>query len=273
MLPNLEIGGFTLQWYWLFQALALTVSLSFLICKLHTNVQTRRTGAYYAFLILALLVIGYAGARLLAVIDFFTFTGAFDDWKVFMMSFSMGGFRWYGTLLAVGLLVLVLLHRTRREDLAMAGDALGLCLCLLTAIVKNGCLFSGDGCYGLPTALPWGMEFPYGAAPTLLPVHPTPLYDSLFHFILFVILLKSLKRTKAPGLHFYLFLMSTSVFNVLLELIRTNPEVVWGLTLPQLTYILLFMIALIGFLSLQRKKSVVLHRYLKLSHKILRHEY
>ena len=32
---------------------------------------------------------------------------------------------------------------------------------------RGGCELSGDGCYGIPTDLPWGMAYPNGLVPTL----------------------------------------------------------------------------------------------------------
>ena len=42
---------------------------------------------------------------------------------------------------------------------------------------RLGCLLSGDGDYGVPTTLPWGMSFPNGIVPTMERVHPTPVYE------------------------------------------------------------------------------------------------
>jgi prolipoprotein diacylglyceryltransferase len=44
-------------------------------------------------------------------------------------------------------------------------------------IGRIGCLLSGDGDYGKPTSLPWGMSFPNGLVPTTERVHPTPIYE------------------------------------------------------------------------------------------------
>lgn len=68
----------------------------------------------------------------------------------------------------------------------------------------------------------------------LLPAHPTPLYDSLFHLLLFVALLRLAKRGR-PGTAGWLFFWATAVFNVALEFIRINPAVGFGLTLSQWT--------------------------------------
>src|SRR5215813_15521642 len=52
------------------------------------------------------------------------------------------------------------------------------------AVGRIGCLVSGDGDYGTPTSLPWGMSFPNGLVPTTQRVHPTPIYELLAALII-----------------------------------------------------------------------------------------
>ena len=59
----------------------------------------------------------------------------------------------------------------RTLDLAAPAAAIGY------GLGRIGCFLSGDGCYGIPTKLPWGMSFPHGIDPIYVRVHPTPLYE------------------------------------------------------------------------------------------------
>ena len=45
-------------------------------------------------------------------------------------------------------------------DIASPAAAVGY------GVGRIGCLISGDGDYGTPTSLPWGMSFPNGLVPT-----------------------------------------------------------------------------------------------------------
>jgi len=47
------------------------------------------------------------------------------------------------------------------------------------AVGRIGCLLSGDGDYGIPTTLPWGMSFAHGIVPTPpgCLCTPTPIYE------------------------------------------------------------------------------------------------
>ena len=90
--------------------------------------------------------------------------------------FDRAGFAWFGGLL-VGIAVLVWAGRQAKIgglgmlDLASPAVAVGY------GVGRLGCLISGDGDYGIPTHLPWGMSFPHGLVPTTQRVHPTPIYE------------------------------------------------------------------------------------------------
>ena len=64
---------------------------------------------------------------------------------------------------------------------AGGADAIGMGLAIGYAIGRIGCQLAGDGDYGGPTDLPWGMAYPDGVVPTFEKVHPAPLYETLGH--------------------------------------------------------------------------------------------
>ena len=74
----------------------------------------------------------------------------------------------------------------------------------------GGCELSGDGCYGIPTDLPWGMAYPNGLVPTLDFVHPTPIYEMIQMVCIFGILL-ALRDRLRPGRIFGLYLVLMAV--------------------------------------------------------------
>jgi phosphatidylglycerol:prolipoprotein diacylglycerol transferase len=86
------------------------------------------------------------------------------------------GFAWFGGLLA-GFAAYAWLAGMRRIPLLEMFDAGSPAAALGYGIGRIGCLLSGDGDYGVPTSLPWGMSFPNGLVPTTERVHPTPLYE------------------------------------------------------------------------------------------------
>jgi phosphatidylglycerol:prolipoprotein diacylglycerol transferase len=69
-------------------------------------------------------------------------------------------------------------------------------------IGRIGCLLAGC-CYGQPTTMPWGLQYPSDHAGTIaahgLALHPTPLYMSLGVFALWLGLVWLIRRQAKPG--------------------------------------------------------------------------
>ena len=102
-------------------------------------------------------------------------------------------------------------------------------------IGRIGCQLAGDGDYGVPTDLPWGMAYPNGVVPTDEIVHPTPVYETLLGVTSFGVLY-SVRRSleSRPGLLFCLYLILSGASRYGVETIRLNPIVAWGWTGAQL---------------------------------------
>src|SRR5438876_502517 len=144
---------------------------------------------------------------------------------------SRFGFAWFGGFLG-GFIALLFLARRfgipalEFMDLCSPAAAVGY------AIGRIGCLLSGDGDYGVPTALPWGMSFPNGVVPTTERVHPTPLYEFLAWMLLALALWKLgsgaiRKGERTGGRIFSYYLILTGIARFLVELIRVNPRLVF----------------------------------------------
>lgn len=89
---------------------------------------------------------------------------------------SRGGMSWFGGFtggIAAGLLVMVWRRLPMLAILAAATPGLAVG----QALGRVGCFLVGDD-YGRPTQLPWGVAFPQGLPPTVVPVHPTQLYEA-----------------------------------------------------------------------------------------------
>jgi len=117
---------------------------------------------------------GILGAKLYHVLEspseFFA-----DPWHEF---FSQFGFAWFGGLIA-GFVAFVWLARRSKVPLIEMLDAGSPAAAIGYGVGRIGCFLSGDGDYGIPTSLPWGMSFPNGLVPTDQRVHPTPIYEFL----------------------------------------------------------------------------------------------
>jgi len=168
---------------------------------------------------------------------------------------SRFGFAWFGGFLG-GFVALLFLARRfgipalEFMDLCSPAAAVGY------AIGRIGCLLSGDGDYGVPTALPWGMSFPNGVVPTTERVHPTPLYEFFIWLAVAAILWQMGKKAaigaRPKGEIFCAYLILTGVARFLIEFIRINPRSFFGLSNAQ-TASLVSMV--VGFILLWRIKS------------------
>jgi hypothetical protein len=155
--PFIHLGPITLGTYGLLVATALLVSYFVLRADF-----LRRALAIDAETVVGITgLAGLVGARLYHLMEspreFFA-----DPWPLL---FSTMGFAWFGSVIA-GFIALVLLARHYKIGFLTMLDAASPAAALGYGVGRIGCLISGDGDYGKPTTLPWGMSFPNGIVPT-----------------------------------------------------------------------------------------------------------
>jgi phosphatidylglycerol:prolipoprotein diacylglycerol transferase len=197
---------------------------------------------------------GLVGSRLYHLLE--TPTEFFaDPWP---QLFSTMGFAFFGAVIGGFLALLFLAWRFRIRpllllDVASPAGALGY------GIGRMGCLISGDGDYGIPTSLPWGMSFPNGIVPTNERVHPTPIYEFLVAVVIFWILWRLGERafrTHAPyGTVFAAYLVLTGIARFLVEIIRINPRTFYGLTNAQTASVVSIVAGVILLVSARRASA------------------
>ncbi len=150
--------------------------------------------------------------------------------------FSRSGFAWFGGFLGV-LFALYLLARKYKFSYLAILDVCAPAAAIGYAVGRIGCLTSGDGDYGTPTSLPWGMSFPNGLVPTTQRVHPTPIYEAIAATLIFWYLwrqgAKSLRGPRPVGEVAALYLIWMGVERFLVEFIRINPRSFFGLSNAQ----------------------------------------
>src|SRR5712664_2121996 len=208
---------------------------------------------------------GLAGSRLYHLLetpaDFFA-----DPWP---QLFSTMGFAFFGAVIGGFLALLYLARRFKMHPLLML-DAASPAGALGYGIGRIGCLISGDGDYGIPTSLPWGMSFPNGIVPTTERVHPTPIYEFLAAVVIFVYLwrlgARSLRKPMPAGEVFASYLVLTGLARFLVEFIRINPRSVLGMSNAQAVSLISFVAG--GALFWVVKRRFQQHKL----HPILRHK-
>lgn len=145
------------------------------------------------------------------------------------------GFAWFGGLIAG---ILALLWQSRGAGLTKLGmlDLASPAAAIGYGVGRLGCLTSGDGDYGIPTNLPWGMSFPNGLVPTTQRVHPTPIYELIAAFVIGWILWKrsSPQTKRAAGEITGEYLVLSGIARFLVEFIRINPKIYWGMSNAQM---------------------------------------
>jgi prolipoprotein diacylglyceryltransferase len=144
-------------------------------------------------------------------------------------------------------------YSLRTGDLFAPAVALGM------AVGRIGCLLTELP--GTPTGSSYGISLDPAAAerlgaPARVPLHPSFVYEIVFHVLAFALLWGWLRhRLTAPGETLTLYLAAYGVFRFLVEFVRGN-EVVWGgLTRPQL-FLLITLPFLLARVAWQLRRGV-----------------
>jgi phosphatidylglycerol---prolipoprotein diacylglyceryl transferase len=250
MIPYLHIGPLSLPTFGLMVATALMVASYILQADFR-----RRAIHTDAFLIIGIAgLAGIVGARLYHLLEspaeFFA-----DPWPQLISRF---GFAWFGGFLGGFTALLILARREKISTLTFL-DACSPAAAVGYAIGRIGCLLSGDGDYGIPTSLPWGMSFPNGVVPTTERVHPTPLYEffvwMLIAFVLWRIGAGFLRQNKPSGRVFCAYLVLTGVARFLVEFIRLNPRSFFGMSNAQTASLASVLLGLVLFFFFLPKEA------------------
>lgn len=235
MHPYIHLGPLTLWSYGLMMGVGL--SLGYLFGD--ADFKRRGVAIPMGVFLSAMAVAGLIGAKLdnALVVQWHTLRIdplAFDWAKV-----VWGGYTWFGGVLG-GVVAAVLLANLYKIPALKVLDvapvaSLGL------ACGRVGCFLAGDGDYGIPTSLPWGISFPNGIVPTRVPVHPTPLYEISYALVIFVVLWRrgrpgSYERTW-QGSQLALYLFWTGLCRFTVEFLSRNARVFAGMSEAQLVSI------------------------------------
>jgi len=191
------------------------------------------------------LVFGLVGAK---VFD------AFENWDSFIKDpssiFSAEGLTFYGGLICAALAIWWY-ARKHKIGFWHLNDAAAPALMLAYSTGRIGCHVSGDGDWGIVNNRPnpfswlpdwmWSYTYPNNVArmdqdnpipgctdkfcfQLAEPHFPTPFYETVICFILFLILWSFRKRLKIPGTLFALYLILNGVERFLIEKIRVNTK-------------------------------------------------
>jgi phosphatidylglycerol---prolipoprotein diacylglyceryl transferase len=171
---------------------------------------------------LTLALAAFVGGTLSAKLPFvLTADAAFWDWTAWAADGKTITTGLIGAYLSVEIVKLILGIR------AKTGDGLAIPLAIALAVGRWGCFVNGC-CAGEPTSLPWCVDFGDGVCR-----HPTQIYESIFHAIWAVILVRLNQRDVLRYQRLKLYLLAYCAFRFAIEFIRVEPKWLWGMTYYQ----------------------------------------
>jgi phosphatidylglycerol:prolipoprotein diacylglycerol transferase len=216
------------------------------------------------------IIPGIIGARLWFVLfppvtliekghDFNWFMQNFFNLQEGAIAIWSGGLSIFGAVLGGGLGAYLYMRRNKLNygvwlDIAAVAIPLG-------QAIGRWANYVNQELYGTPTSLPWGITIattkrvaPYTSTieyPTTTLFHPLFLYESLWCFLAFIVLLNIYQRYRSrlrPGDIFLLFVAQYSLIRFLLEFLRVEVAYVPGTTInsSQVATIITFVLS-IGF--------------------------
>lgn len=192
---------------------------------------------------------GLVGSRVLSFVD---------DWAGFIAHplsfvFTGAGFVFYGGLIGGFLTVSVVIWQ-RGLPYWRVTDCIAPALAIGQAIGRIGCQLAGDGDWGIPTTVPWGMSYPNAIIgweewtranelPIDVRVHPAPVYETLGYGLVFLVLWTRRRSPHPDGHILWLYLLLSGAVRFLVEFIRINPRIAFGLSEAQFISLALMVIA------------------------------
>jgi phosphatidylglycerol:prolipoprotein diacylglycerol transferase len=259
MFPEIvTIGPFTVYSY------GLMLGIAFITASMILSKEFERknlTSNFATEITLLAMIFGVVGSKLFHL---------FENWSEFLsdpigMAFSAGGLTFYGGLIVAALSIYIYSKKKKISFLYVA-DAASPSLAIAYGIGRIGCHLAGDGDYGIPTTLPWGTNyengivkpsrmfqgseyavgFPDGIMPDNTPLHPTPIYEFLVALLIFSILWKLRKSDWVQGRLFMVYLILSGIARLLVEFIRLNPRLIFGLSEAQLISVGLILVGVVA---------------------------
>jgi len=231
--------------------------LRFIACLLPSRPEARRRGLSPDIpldLGVWVLIAGVAFARAIYVLL---------DWEFFsarpfevLYVWREGGLSFHGGLLG-GILAGIVFAWRRKLSFWTIADTIAPGLALGYGIARFGCLLNGC-CYGAPTDLPWGVQFPRWPDSEIMtaPLHPTQIYSALGSWIILAVLMAFRRRLAASGQLFLLYLMLYAPMRSVVEIFRRgySAQVLFdGVTEAQAASAVIFLFAFVGFVIRGRR--------------------
>jgi phosphatidylglycerol:prolipoprotein diacylglycerol transferase len=235
--------GMEVRWYGILIALAILLAAMIMMKRAPRHDLT--SDGVLDILIIAIPA-GVVGARLYYVI--FNW-GYYSSDPLQIINFRGGGLAIHGGLI-FGILAAFLVCRHKKIDFLDALDLTVPVIALAQAIGRWGNYFNSEA-HGGPTDLPWAITV-MGEK-----VHPTFLYESIWCFLLFFLLVWIDNRRQFIGQVACLYGILYSLERFLVEWLRTDSLMLGPFRQAQLLSITVIIICAIAYIWLYRKHKGV----------------
>lgn len=250
-----DVFGFPIYFYGIILASAIFVGVycAYFLYKLFYNKQEASKIIDFSPYI---IIIGIIGARLYYCLVNFSY---YVEHPLEIFYIRQGGLSIHGVII-IGILALYAFSKKYKMsflkliDVFLCGTALG------QSIGRWGNFFNSEA-FGTPTNLPWKLYIPITHRPSqyidFKYFHPTFLYESIFDFLIFLILLICFKKlSKSPGVLACLYLIMYSIVRIIVEHFRIDSALnIDGIPIAQLVSLIIIVIASVAIMILTRKKS------------------
>ena len=211
-------------------------------------------------LCLYVIISGIIGARVLYVLWNWNYYLE-NPLEIFLL--NKGGLIFYGGFFFAAITAFLFIKK-RNLSIGDVSSMLVLYLPLGHAFGRIGCFMNGC-CYGRPTTAFFGVQFPASSMAEQVfglghIVHPTQIYSALANVIIFLLLAYFIEKGRTFKWQIVLlYMFFYGVSRLIIEFFRAdNPNVVWGLNLPQLISIVMILIGSTFYLKCmnQAKKNI-----------------
>lgn len=253
-----SIFGLEIKWYGIIVGLAILVAVLY-ICSRSKEFGIEDPTDYIIWAILG----GIIGLRLYDVLFNYKNIHSFLD----VINIRNGGLAIYGGLIS-GSISLIIAAKIKKENLLPFMDLAAGGIILGQTIGRWG-NFVNMECFGYNTNLPWGMTSAsikrelYIMQKTMgenvdpnLPVHPCFLYESVWCFIGFIVIVVLTKRRKFDGQLFLTYILWYSFGRFFIEGLRTDSLMLGTIRVSQMLSFILFVSATVTLVIHSKRKKL-----------------
>ncbi len=200
MLPNILIGSITISTYWIMLGIG---SIGMFIYLLQRRFRFTLSFFQCTLFVLLLTIIGFAGAKLLFILE--------NLGDTFKNGISLGGVSFFGSVFLIPLLMPGV-GRLFRLNHNQTMDICGPCVTIMIGCMRIGCFL--QGCCG-------GWETCVGS---FYFAWPTQAIESVIDFIILGILINREENKKFHGILYPMFMVFYSIVRFFIEFLRETPK-------------------------------------------------